>query len=244
MSLNCISFSVTPQNPDPHFFIGDILYTYKDAGMTEIPQLDKVYLAPSSFFRLIKKNLFNAFPSYFSKIHNFDWAELIIPFFKSGEKFETIVTSVESKIKDFNFGFEFNGKFKNDCKAFNQIFSEALGYLSEEISEKGLINSENLEIFKDKTVFVTGYVSKEIFFNLTLITIYYEIKSSNFENIETINVNSGRAFFLQKSNEPSVVDYNFINDKQQDLFKNQIKQVISFERPQVKKLKPFVRCSK
>ena len=122
MSLNCISFSVTPQNPDPHFFINDILYTYKDAGMAEIPQLDKVYLVPSSFFRLIKKNWFNASPLYFSKIHNFGWAELIIPYIKSREEFQTIISSVESKVKDFSFGFEFNGESTNDCERFNQTF--------------------------------------------------------------------------------------------------------------------------
>ena len=244
MSLNCISFSVTPQNPDPHFFIGDILYTYKDAGMTEIPQLDKVYLVPSSFFRLIKKNWFNALPSYFSKIYNFEWAELIIPHYKPREDFQIIVTSAESKVKDFSFGFEFNGEFKNDCKQFNQTFSEALGHLSKEISKEGLFGSETLESFKEKTVFVVGNVSFETFFNLTLISIYYELKPRTFKSTETINVISGNVFFLQKSNEPLIVEHNYISDKQQDLFKNQIKQVTSFERPRVKKLKPFVRCSK
>lgn len=244
MFLNYISFSATPQNPEPHFFIDGILYTYKDAGMIEIPQLDKNYLVPTSWLRLTKKNWFNANPSYFSKIYNFEWAELIIPFNKPKEDFQTLVNSVESKVKDFSFGFEFNGEFKNDCKEFNQTFSEALGHLSKEISKGGLFSSETLENFNDKTVLVNGYVAEERFFNLTLISLHYEIKPMTFKSTEVINVTSGNVFFLQKSNEPLVVEYDYINDQQQDLFKNQIKQVTSFERPRVKKLKPFVRCSK
>lgn len=244
MALNHISFSATPQNPEPHFFIDGILYTYKDAGMSEIPQLDKIYLVPTSLLRLTKKNWFNASPLYSSKIRTFEWAELIIPFFNSREDHQYAVTSVESKTKDFNFGFEFNGNFRNDCKAFNQIFSEAIGHLSKEISEKGLFDSETFENFKDKTVLVNGYVAEERFFNLTLISLNYEIKPMVFKSTDAINVISGNVFFLQKSNEPSVVEYNFINDRQQNLFKKQIKQLTSFVQPQTKKLKPFARRTK
>lgn len=241
MALNPISFSVTPQNPEPHFFIDGILYTYKDAGMSEIPQLDKVYLVPTSLIRLTKKNWFNASPLYSSKIYNFEWAELIIPFFNSEEY---AITSVESKIKDFNFGFEFNRNFKNDCIVFNEIFLETLGHSSKETSEDGLFSSETLEKFKDKTVLVSGYVVEERFFNLTLISFHYEIKTKAFTNTDVINATSGNVFFLQKSNKPFSVDYNYINDQQQDLFKKQIKQLSNFVRPQTKKLKPFARRTK
>ena len=244
MALDCILFSSTPQNPEPHFFIDGIFYTYRDAGMSEIPQLDKIYLVPTSLIRLTKNNWFNASPLYFSKIHNFEWVELIIPFFNSGEDRQYAVTSVESKTQDFNFGFEFNGNFKNDCKAFNNNFSEAIGHVSKEISEKGLFSSENLENFKDKTVLVNGYVVEERYFNLTLISFHYEIKSMTFKNTDAINVILGNVFFLQKSNKPFVIEHNFINDQQQNLFKNQIEKVTSFKKPQVKKLKPFVRYFK
>ena len=242
MSLNRIIFITTPQNPEPHFYINGLLYTYKDAGLTEVPRVDIVYLVTSSFFRLAKKGWFRS-SLYCSKIINYDWATIIVPFFKKEDGFEIIVNSIEDKIKDFSFGFEFNSNFEIDCTAFNQTFYDILENLYKKIS-KDFFTSDQLECFKDKTVYVTGTVSKESYFNLSFISVCYEVRTDSFKINEPCELISGTAYFLVKSNDPLVVDYNYASDCYQEKHKSQTKKLTSFSKPKAKKLKLFNRYSK
>ena len=126
MSLNRIIFITTPQNPEPHFYINGLLYTYTDAGLTEVPRVDIVYLVTSSFFRLAKKGWFRS-SLYCSKIINYDWATIIVPFFKKEDGFEIIVNSIEDKLKDFSFGFvsfrNCNDVVSSICRCWSFNFS-------------------------------------------------------------------------------------------------------------------------
>ena len=91
---------------------------------------------------------------------------------------------------------------------------------------------------------MTGTVSKKSYFNLSFISICYEVRTDSFKINSQGSLISGTAYFLVKSNDPLVVDYNYASDCYQEKHKSQIKKLTSFSKPKAKKLKLFNRYSK